>query len=297
MSIKVMSPKNMGGQRVVVLGASGFIGKALATALVSRKATLVAPTSKELDLSDPQSSDKLKNLLKPQDIVVFISALTPDRGKDRNTLLKNIQMAHQFCNGLAGAKPAYVLYVSSDAVYGDQWAVRNEDTPCNPSSFHGMMHCARELMVTQLCQTEKVSLGIIRPVAVYGAGDTHQGYGPNRYIKSARSEGSISLFGGGEEKRDHLYIEDLVELCMRCIVSQTSGVYNAASGTSTTFFDVANAVKAVFVPNAIIKTSPRGGPVTHIHYDTVKVLKTFPDLRMSTLNEGLTATREILKNN
>ena len=40
---------------------------------------------------------------------------------------------------------------------------------------------------------------IIRPTLVYGPGDTHKGYGPNKFINLALKK-RISLFGNGERE-------------------------------------------------------------------------------------------------
>ena len=47
-------------------------------------------------------------------------------------------------------------------------------------------------------------LAILRPTLIYGAGDPHNGYGPNRFRRLAATGKPIILFGEGEERRDHV---------------------------------------------------------------------------------------------
>ena len=42
--------------------------------------------------------------------------------------------------------PAHLVYISSDAVYADEANPVNERSALAPSTLHGMMHAARELM-------------------------------------------------------------------------------------------------------------------------------------------------------
>jgi len=46
-----------------------------------------------------------------------------------------------------------------------------------------------------------IPLAILRPTLVYGAGDPHNGYGPNRFRRLASANQPIVLFGEGEERR------------------------------------------------------------------------------------------------
>ena len=55
------------------------------------------------------------------------------------------------------------------------------------------------------------NLCIVRPTLVYGEGDPHNGYGPNRFIKLIKKK-PIELFGRGEELRDHVWINDVSRL-------------------------------------------------------------------------------------
>jgi hypothetical protein len=56
------------------------------------------------------------------------------------------------------------------------------------------------------------SIAVVRPTLVYGLDDPHNGYGPNRFRRLAAAGEGIVLFGEGEERRDHVAVEDLAEL-------------------------------------------------------------------------------------
>ena len=91
-------------------------------------------------------------------------------------------------------------------------------------------------------QRGESAVAILRLTAVYGAGDTHNSYGPNRFLRQALKDGRIALFGKGEETRDHLYVDDAVELVLKVLLHGSTGLLNLARGRSETFRSVAEAV-------------------------------------------------------
>ena len=177
-----------------------------------------------------------------------------------------------------------MVYVSSDAVYDENASLVTEASPPGASSYHGLMHLLRERM---LIQTVVAPLAILRPSALYGAGDTHNGYGPNRFLRSALERRQIALFGGGEEKRDHLHIADFVHVVDRVIKHRSKGVINVASGTAVTFRKVAETVRRLVGADVAIRASERTMPITHRHFDTAALIKAVPEFRPRALDEGL----------
>ena len=128
---------------------------------------------------------------------------------------------------------------------------------------------------------------ILRPSLLYGAGDTHNSYGPNRFLRTATSEGKITLFGNGEEKRDHVYIKDLSRLIGLSLTRRSKGVLNVATGNSTSFFDVAQAIVELCGDQMEIKCLPRQVAITHRRFDIAATLKAFPSFQYTSLREGI----------
>ena len=274
--------------RVVVVGARGFIGAALLRRLERSAVNVLALASREIDLTRPGADEALAAVLTPDDALVFLSALTPDRGRDAPTMMRNLAMGQHACAALARQGLAHVIYVSSDAVYSSADSLISEDTPPSPQDLYAAMHLARELMFRAAV---KAPLAILRPAAIYGSGDTHNGYGPNRFCRLALAGKEIALFGEGEEKRDHVFIDDAIEIIGLCLRHRSSGLLNLATGRSESFRDVAHAVVAAVGRTVPIKGTPRVNPVTHRHFDATATIRAFPDFHYRTLAEGLAHTR------
>ena len=182
--------------RVVVIGSGGFVGSTIVKELLAAGIATVGLSRKEVDLLDPRGPEHLKGRLLPTDAVVFVSAVAP--AKNVSQMMTNLRMAEAAIGALAVVPPAHLLYISSDAVYADDANPVNERSPIAPSTTHGMMHAARELMFRSAYSGPA---GFLRPTLIYGASDPHSGYGPNRFRRQAAKGEPISVFGEGEEKR------------------------------------------------------------------------------------------------
>lgn len=272
-------------QRAVVIGAGGFVGGAILNEIKKANIPALEITRKDADLLSPGGADALKTLLKPGDAVVFVSAVAP--AKNAAQVMTNLKMAEAAIAAFAAVPPAHLVYISSDAVYADEANPVTERSPVAPSTTHGLMHAARELLFRS---EYKGPFAILRPTLIYGAGDPHSGYGPNRFRKLAAKGEPISLFGEGEEKRDHVAVEDVARLAVRILLHGSSGVLNAVTGTSTSFHDIARIVAAQFTPHARIELVPRPGPRPHLlhrFFDITDMYKSFPDFHYEALEAGL----------
>jgi nucleoside-diphosphate-sugar epimerase len=151
------------------------------------------------------------------------------------------------------------------------------------------MHLAREVAL----RAEFAGpLAIVRPTLVYGLDDPHNGYGPNRFRRLAAAGKEIVLFGEGEERRDHVDVEDVAALV--CLIAQhrSQGVANAVSGEVVSFRELAQFAAAEFAPHVAVRGSPRSGPMPHGGYRPLAnraALQAFPGFRFRSWREGLSA--------
>jgi len=146
------------------------------------------------------------------------------------------------------------------------------------------MHLAREIM---LHTTLKLPLAILRPTLIYGAKDPHNGYGPNRFRRLAAKGEAITLFGEGEEKRDHVHVDDVAALAGATLHHGSTGTLNIATGRSVSFREVAEMTAALSGRSVEIRGTPRQNPITHRHFDITDCLKAFPEFHYIPLRDGL----------
>jgi UDP-glucose 4-epimerase len=277
-----LSPVRKAPSRVVIIGAGGFVGGAIADQLAADKVPMLALTRKGLDLLKPEASATLQRLLRADDSVVFVSALAPTR--NNAMLTDNLRMAETVCTALAAQPVAHLVYISSDAIYSDDANPVTERSCQQPSSLHGVMHLAREIMLRMAL---KPPLAMLRPTLIYGAKDPHNGYGPNRFGRLATKGETITLFGDGEEKRDHVLVDDVAALTSAVLHYRSKGILNIATGRSASFREVAEMVVALSPRSVEIRGTPRQNPITHRHFDITDCLKAFPEFHYIPLRDGL----------
>jgi UDP-glucose 4-epimerase len=271
--------------RVVIMGATSFVGRHAAAALTARGVEVVGLGSAEVDLLAADGAGKLSSHLRSEDALVVISAIAPC--KNPNELALNTRMMASVCDAVAETPVAHVIYISSDAVYDDDANPIDEATPTTPANLHGLMHVAREGMIRN---SVTCPLAILRPSLLYGIDDPHNGYGPNRFRRLANDGAPIVLFGEGEERRDHVHIDDVGELIALCLLHRSQGVMNVATGQVASFRDIAEKVVVLHRPDGVIETTPRQGPMPHGGFRSFVIAecqKAFPNFRYADLDTGL----------
>jgi UDP-glucose 4-epimerase len=272
-------------KRVVVIGAGGFVGGAIAERLERDRVPVLRVSRKEVDLLAAGASERLGKLLQEGDAVVAASAKAPVKNADM--LVENMIMARSMVQALATSRLSHVINISSDAVYADSDDPLTEASCASPGSLHGAMHLAREVMFHS---DIKSPLAILRPSLLYGARDPHNGYGPNRFRRLAAKGEDIVLFGEGEERRDHVYIGDVAELAARVLLRKSRGVLNIATGEVHSFRSIAEKVVGISGKAVAIRASPRSGPMPHNGlrpFDIAACHAAFPDFRFLQLGDGI----------
>lgn len=283
--LKHLNQSEISPARVVILGGTGFVGGELVKLLNLQKVPILSLGSEDLNLLDKDSELKLSSLLNPDDVLVFISAIAPC--KNLEMMQSNILMAQTVCNVLTKAPVHHVIYISSDAVYKDSTELISESSPAEPGSLHGAMHLSRELALKGICPS---NLTIIRPTLIYGLNDPHNGYGPNQFRRLAADGKNITLYGNGEERRDHVFVQDVASLICKCIYWRSLGVINAVSGQVVSFFDLATYIAAQYLPVVSIISQARSAPMPHNGYrafDSSSLQLSFPEFKSTSWRHGL----------
>ena len=276
--------------KVVIVGCNGFIGNSIMKELNTLEIDHIGLSKEEYNLLEVSTATKLQSIINADDKIVFTSAIAP--AKTAEDLQNSIKMAEVFCKSIKELNVNQILLISSDSVYGDRSGLINEFSPCNPNTFHGLSQLAREFVFSN---TECNNLAILRLCAVYGEGDTHNGYGPNRFLNQIRNSETIKVFGEGLNIRDHIHIKDVVELVIRCLKIDFSGTLNLASGKSYSFMDVAEKCRFAFSPRSIIEKMGTEGEIFYKNYDLTKMYQLFPDFIPMRLDYGLDLLKKSVK--
>jgi nucleoside-diphosphate-sugar epimerase len=213
---------------VVVTGASGFVGKHLVAALISR-GWLVHPHSfADGDIAHGE-------LTWPECCHVFHLAarsFVPDSWADpRRYYEVNVTgtvNVLEFCRR-TGASMTFV----SSYVYGAPVRLPiAEDHPLCPLNPYSHTKLLAEEVCRFYVEHYGLRVSIIRPFNIYGPGQDERFLIPTLIRQVLNPDTDFVEVADLRPKRDFLYVSDLVRLLLAAMAGSGCGVYNAGSGCS-----------------------------------------------------------------
>jgi UDP-glucose 4-epimerase len=279
------NPKSINPSRVVILGAGGFVGSQLVLRLQSEKIPILALSTKDLDLAADDAGEKLLKLLQPNDAVVVLAVEKPNKTMDVDAFLNNIKMAKNICWAVNRIECAQVVYFSSDAVYSFETEVITEKTLAAPTSVYGALHLAREILFRE--SITKAPLAILRSTQIYGVSANHNAYGPCKMCRSALKDAKIEIFGLGEERRDFIFIDDVVQLTLLVLRHCSAGLLNLATGQSISYKDLSSIIINVIGTPIAILFSERKQEISHRVFEVANVEQAFSKFKFISVRKGI----------
>ena len=215
--------------RILITGAAGFLGSALANRLV-REGHLVRGLD-DLSTGDPSvlspevhftrgdvnDRPKLWTLLQDVDCVYHLAArvLVPESVLyPREYNLVNVGGTVSLMEAMRDVGVRRVVFVSSGAIYGDQQEqpVREDALP-NPRSPYAVSKLAAEYYVKTIGALWGIETLCLRVFNAYGPG---QHIPPVHapvvlaFLRQALNNGTLVIHGDGEQTRDYVYVDDVV---------------------------------------------------------------------------------------
>ena len=268
------------GIRVIVLGASGFIGRWVARTLCRRGARVClavrdrAAAEKmfsqyniqgdivELDLLDRESTRALFQHLKPT-ITFNLAGYGVDpaeREQDETTAYQtNADLVRTLCESIAEYRNRAwegqdIVHVGSGFEYGAIGGHVTEDSIPAPTTIYAKSKLAGTQLFAHCCQTHGLKGVTARPFTVYGPGE-HQGRLLSSLLEAARTGKSLSMTAGNQ-KRDFTYVEDVAEglLWLGLALAQPGQIVHVATGqlTSVRSF-VETAARILRIPDSLLE--------------------------------------------
>ena len=230
-------------QRVIIIGSNGFIGSHLSKYLVKKKINVKKFHSNNLNLLEIDKIKYFPNLVKRNDCIIFLSAITPRREYDKKSLSKNLLMLKNFIKVMKLKKIKHFIYFSSDAVYEYTKNKITEKSQTNPKDSYGNMHLKREKMLLNL---NIDIITILRPTITYNLDYINNMIqGPN-FIERIFSQKSIRLMNNGSDVRDFISVQDISKIILKIIMSEFSGVLNLATGNSFKISQIVKTIKGFY---------------------------------------------------
>jgi len=250
--------------RILVVGADGFVGRRLTSSLLAHGEHPIAlsrrPFQKDLEgaelvVADITQPEEIAQLLERAHTVVYLASRSSpgtSAGRPVEELQHNLLPLLTLLQAMQQKPELNLLYLSSG---GSLYAVNEgEPTPeagvVLPRSYHGAAKVAAEYFISAWTRQYNGHATVLRPSNLYGPGQMEKtGFGivPTCFGKILHQE-SLSVWGDGANVRDYLYVDDFIELCIEVIRNpMPAGVrtFNASSGTGTSLNELFQTIEAV----------------------------------------------------
>ncbi len=251
--------------RVLITGGTGFIGSNLTKRLVQdgHEVTVVSTGSE----SKIEGVKKILYMgltgidfcfVKNQDIVFHLMANNDTLCQDHAEMfLANYYGPQKLFTEAAIGGCENFVYASSTAVYGNSPAPYTEDTPTNPLNPYAESKLEFDRWAMQFAKDRKRTVTGLRYCNVYGPGEDHKGKRMSMIGQLIRQldhkYSTVKLFEHGEQKRDWVYVEDVVQAnilaAYRARAFHTSSwqpapgeIYNIGSGVASTFNEIVKTI-------------------------------------------------------
>lgn len=244
----------------LVTGASGFLGRYLVDALVSREDRVRAlvrtsshishlPLSKVEtatgDLSDVQSLEKS---LDGVDVVYHCAAYVSDWGSKEDYESANVQGVKNLLEALSRSGVRRLVHVSTTDVYGHPDAPLDESAPYRRRGIlYGDTKITAEELVWEYSQRHQLPTTVVRPASIYGPHSASL----VKEIADLLLAGEMVLVGAGDRRAGLAYVSNVVDLMLAAADNDKSvgEAYNATDGSEVAWKQyVSDLAKILDVP-------------------------------------------------
>jgi nucleoside-diphosphate-sugar epimerase len=235
--------------RVLVTGATGFIGRHCLAALQGTGIEVHAVSSKDVAV-DPRGTTRWHSANLLADSKALIEEVRPTHllhlawdvvppywqsPHNREWMEASLRLMEQF----AAAGGSRVAVSGTCAEYGRSTGRCDErSTRVDPASLYGTCKSSLANSLNALASTSGMSVAWTRLFYPFGPGERRERLVPT--VATALIQGRMANCTSGQLSRDFLYVKDVASALVAVLTSDATGPINIGSGTAIQIMDLVN---------------------------------------------------------
>jgi UDP-glucose 4-epimerase len=270
-----MPPRSLAARTILVTGAGGFIGSALAQVLVDRGATVRAltgppgtpvrplPRPVRTARGDVTNRAPVSALARGADVLVHLAgpaSVTASFVASRQYLRTHVLGTATMLDVCRARGIRRFVYVSSAEVYGRPRAARvAERAPLRPLSPYAAAKVGAEKLVEVYARAFGFEAVILRPFAIYGPGISPDSL-IGTVIRQTRSR-DTAVLRDLRPVRDFCHVDDVADAIVRACVARLPPltILNVGTGRGTSVGDVARTIVRLRDRPIVVTAQATGG--------------------------------------
>lgn len=280
--------------KVLVTGASGFLGKYITRLLKEKKIPFIT-------LGRDHSNNVVADLTQPISVCEELSEveyvvhaagkahMVPRNEEEKQEMFRmNTLGTQHLLDALPVKQIKSIVFISSVAVYGKQSGeLFSENEPLNATDSYGKSKIEAEQLITDYCKRQNINCCILRLPLIAGVNPP----GNLETMIKAMRKGTYFRVGKGEAKKSIVLAADVAELIPRLF--DKNGTYNLSDGHHPSFAQLEEHIahelqlkKPLALPYLFIKMAALAGdilgsraPINSSKLDKITKTLTFSDTK------------------
>ena len=213
---------------------------------------------------DIRNYQLLEKSMRNHDLVIHLAAKTSvsdSNDNQENVMDVNVNGSLNVIKSCKNCNISKLIAASSAAVYGEGLKNKphNESTPTNPISAYGKGKLKMENAIKEFSRTSNLDSIILRLFNVYGEGQSDVYAGViKKFVNSARENKPIIIYGKGEQTRDFIHVNDVIEYIARAIKNiegKKGEIFNIGTGKTISIKQLAIQIFSIFETNLVINSA------------------------------------------